>query len=159
MAHFCRNHEYDIFNEFHLDDNDNDNNFPHPNNIIAATLPMAHSITGDAFELVRQEANFPDDWTPAMMSNHLGNRDIITFVSNRHVMLPVQAYPHMWDNIHYIDIQLTLDDIIPEYFDQLLDYLVPNNDNFVEYLNRVPILRHNLNVFNVRVPMHIQNNH
>ena len=74
-------------------------------------------------------------------------------------MLPVQAYPHMWDNIRYIDIQLTLDDIIPEYFDQLLDYLVPNNDNFVEYLNRIPILRHNLNVFNVRVPMHFPNNH
>ena len=157
MAQYCTNNQLNILN----------NNRGHNENIInngelsIVSMPIAHYFSADALEIIKEQANIPQNWTRARFSNWLGNNDRVDWVTNRFIMLPV--FTNVNDDIpdgNYVEINLTFDDLFHWSREQIFNLAFPDNPvlEIIEYNNRVPYNTVNLNRITMRIPYYVEQN-
>ena len=75
----------------------------------------------------------------------------------------INVFPHANDeNNNYVDINLTLDDLLKSSREQIFRQAFPinfvSNAGIIDYINRVPFNVVNLNRITIRIPYYVEPN-
>jgi len=157
MAQYCTNLQLDILNNNQGNNDNLDNN----GELSVVSMPIAHHFCINALEVIKEHANIPSRWHRSRISNWLENRDRIDWVTNGFIMINV--FPHANDeNNNYVDINLTLDDLLKSSREQIFRQAFPinfvSNAGIIDYINRVPFNVVNLNRITIRIPYYVEPN-
>lgn len=152
MAQYCTDDQLNILNN-------NRGNDENANQLSIVSMPIAHYFDIDALEIIKDQANIPNSWSRSRIANWLENRNIINWVTNGFIILPI--FPNLNNvNNNYVEINLTFDDLFDWSREQIFNVAFPNNPvlEIIEYNNRVPFNVVNLNRIPVRIPYYVEPN-
>jgi hypothetical protein len=152
MTQYCTDEQVNILNN-------NRGNDENADQLSIVSMPIAHYFDIDALEIIKEQANIPNSWSRSRIANWLENRNIITWVTNGFIILPI--FPNLNDvNNNYVEINLTFDDLFDWSREQIFNVAFPNNPvlEIIEYNNRIPFNVVNLNRIPVRIPYYVEPN-